>query len=423
MRLGASGVVLCLLVAGAVHAQEAQPSPLPKAQPASAHEAQPTLSAPPIVAPTPGPTPAPDAPLYTAETLYDEAFAALAAGDAPLSARRLQQLLLEFPEHPLAAKARRLLDQIAVPSTRVPDDATASRWNANTSVARDFEESEAPRDPHRPTTAARAELIFFQTLHGVALGLEVCAMAECEAAEPWVGTMMLGGGAGFAASYLLSRDGVSPGLARALTNGTIWGAAHGIEVFIGTEMEQGVDEEIRLGASLGLGQLGGVGVAALLYNALHPTAGQVSLASSGGIWASVITGEMLGIIQPDEANGGVAWLFMATGDLGLIAGGLLGAHQPMSASRVLMIDAGGVLGSLVGLGLGVLVAPDDEFGDQDLGVTFGVGLIGTLAGLGSAYYFTNEWDGAGSDAAQSTTPQLALVPSQDGATLSIHGQW
>jgi hypothetical protein len=260
-----------------------------------------------------------------------------------------------------------------------------------------------------------------QTLHGVALGLEVCAMAECQDAEPWVAAMMLGAGTGFAASHFITHKGVSPGLARALTNGTLWGAAHGLEVFFGAELDRGFDEELWLGASLALGQLGGVGVAALLHDALDPTAGQVSLASSGGIWANVITGEVLGILEPDSSGGSLAWLLMATGDVGLVAGGLLGSYQPMTASRVLMIDAGGVLGSLVGLGLGVLVAPDD-FGDPDTRVMFGVGLIGTLTGLGSAYYLTNEWD-ASDDAAQSTTPTFGLLPTRDGATLALQGQW
>ena len=46
-------------------------------------------------------------------------------------------------------------------------------------------------------------------------------------------------------------------------------------------------------------ELAGIGVGGLLYASLRPPAGQVSVTSSGGIWAYVVTGQLLGIIQPD----------------------------------------------------------------------------------------------------------------------------
>lgn len=393
---------------------------------AYAQEAAPQSVAPVVIEASP------DSQRPSPEALYDQAFAALASGDRALAARHLQQLVLDYPDHAVTAKARPLLESLATaPSTRAeaappvpsappapstPDTRSAPAPGAWQAGANDHDQA--------PTSAARAELIFFQTLHGFVLGTEVCTIAECDEIQPWVATMMLGAGLGFGASFALSMDGVTPGLARALTNGALWGAAHGIEVYVGAELEVGVDEELRLAGSLALGQLSGMGAAGLLYASLHPTPGQVSVTSSGGIWAGVLTTEMLGILQPDSSGGAIGWLFMATTDVGLVAGGVLASHEPMSVSRVLMIDAGGVVGTLVGLGLGVLVAREDEFGDPDLSMMSTFGLIGTLTGLGSAYHLTHEWDRDDTSATnEGNTPQLALIPSRDGASMTLSGQW
>jgi len=165
-----------------------------------------------------------------------------------------------------------------------------------------------------------------------------------------------------------------------------------------------------------------MGAAALLHYALQPTTGQVSLTSSGGIWSTVITVEVTGMVDPNDPGPALGWLFMATGDAGLVAGGLLASQEPMTASRVLMIDAGGVLGSLIGLGLGVLAAPMDEFNEPDARVVFSLGLAGTLSGLGSAYYLTHDWD-RHDDSDNAATPHVALAATSNSATMTMSGQW
>jgi hypothetical protein len=336
------------------------------------------------------------------------AFAALAAGDRALARGLLEQLLRLAPEHELADEAREVLtvieDAAKTPAQTVsvgPPPAVAEQ-----------PPSHAPKlapERARTTGAARAELIFVQTVHGIALGGELCLMAECEDARAVTGLLMAGGGVGFAASFFGSRSGVTPGFARALTDGMLWGAANGLFVMLATDaLDQTFDEGPVVGAHLALGQLLGVGAAWGLYAGLQPTTGQVSLTSSGGLWMLAVVAQVLGATEADltEATWGLALL--GASDVGLFAGGLLASRQPMSASRVLMIDAAGLLGGLTGLGLGVLLQSDSP----QPGPTFALGATGTLVGLGLGYALTRRWD---DDAAHDEQASVHVVPVAGGA--------
>lgn len=385
----------------------------PAESPATRTE-QPEVTEPQATAPT------------SAQDLYDQAFAALADGSRDSATQLLHTLEETFPDDPLTPKARRLLDAMAKSQEAAQPELLTIDLPPTTTPPFEAPRSVAPTQPDEgteaPTSMARAEVIFFQTLHGMALGLELCVMAECRDAQPFVGSMMLGAGLGFGASYLMAQDGVSPGLARALTNGVLWGMVHGIELYSSTELSDHDHDLVALTATMALGQISGMALAGGMHQAWHPTAGQVSLTSSGGIWANVLTLQMLGVIQPDTMDDNLGWLLMATGDAGLLAGGLLARNEPMSTSRVLMIDAGGVLGTLTGLGIGVL-ATSSRFNEEDARVMFSLGLIGTMGGLVSSYVLTKSWQEDAHDGGGTTTPQLSLAPTRDGATLSMFGAW
>jgi hypothetical protein len=101
----------------------------------------------------------------------------------------------------------------------------------------------------------------------------------------------------------------------------------------------------------------------------------------------------------------------------VLAGALLAHSVPMTTSRVLLIDAGGLLGTLSGLGLAVLAQGDDVHA----AATLVPGLLGTLTGLGVAYYLTQDWDSAEDTAA--TQLHMGLAPIRGGALASVSGFW
>jgi hypothetical protein len=387
----ALGAALC---ASAVRAQQPQAAP---GEPAIAPESNPPL--------------APGARLTDAEVeaRYHGAFEALARGERDAAVQLLQSIVEAAPEHSLAEHARKLLSDLAATA---PPAQRPSSWLPEEDRA---PPSAAPRAPHaqaqHPTSTARAELVFFQTLHGIALGAEFCALIACNGAQPWVLSMMAGAGAGFAASWHFSRSGVTPGLSRSLTDGVLWGAANGI----GLALALGdTDRATSTAAFLAGGQLIGLGLAGLLYDRFEPTAGQVSLTASGGLWSLAVAAQFVGALDGHYGSRTWAWVLLGTGNAGVLAGAMLARSVPMTTSRVLLIDAGGLLGTLTGLGVAVLAQGNDIQPTP----TLIPGLIGTLTGLSIAYSLTSDWDTVDRTAAQL---HLGVMPVPSGAAASLGG--
>jgi hypothetical protein len=75
-----------------------------------------------------------------------------------------------------------------------------------------------------------------------------------------------------------------------------------------------------------------------------------------------------------------------------------------------MIDAGGILGMLGGMGVMVLLE-----GDQvDSEPFFASAIVGTAAGLGISTYLTRNWD------IPEVPGELAMVPT-DGGVMALYG--
>jgi len=333
--------------------------------------------------------------------LYHEAFSALAQGRSDEAARLLSDLRTRYPDHEASARATPLLDSLrGVRSETVPPAPTGYD-NVPPPAP-----PEAPRPseagPEQPTGTARAELVMGQTLHGILLGVEVCVAFGCEDVQPWVLSLMLGAGGGFGLSMWLSVDGVTPGLARSLNSGTEWGLWHGLMLALASSYYGSTSDEAKtVMTSMAIGQLVGLGAGGLAYYLAHPTTGQVSLTSSGGIWLTIATLLTLAFLEVEPADEtSIFWTALIASDIGLVGGGLFASQMPMSAGRVLLIDAGGLLGTLLGMGIDLLAEGDDPSPKP----FFGLALVGLLAGLGLSYYFTRDWD--------EPEPQPGAVPTQ-----------
>jgi len=408
-RLGACRALVILVIAcmsARARAQAATETPAEVPQPK-----EPSAEAPSTEVSPPGA----HAELASPQELYDLAFAALAEGDRALATSLLQQLMTEAPDDPHAAKARGVLalleehEPTPTVGTLTPEPAQAAPERPEPRAV-----PESGREHH--TSAARAELVFAQTVHGIAFGAEICMIARCEDERGLIGLLMLGGGTGFALSYFGSEQGVTPGFARALTDGALWGAAHGLMFMAATSaLDDDANEDQTVGAHLAIGQLLGLGAAVGLHAALEPTPGQVSLTSSGGLWMLLSTAQLLGALDGDFDGSTWGIALLVASDVGLVSGGLLASAQPMSASRVLMIDAMGLVGGLTGLGIGVVAQEDPE---PEL--TFSLGLLGTLTGLGLGYGLTAHWDDDEDGRDDDGRASLQIVPVAGGAMAAAH---
>lgn len=367
-------------------------------------------------APAPGATPAAELEDHAlAAELYDLAFDALASGKRAHAREILLQLRSQFPADLLALRAAELLgaldaaDQAATEAVK-PSPPPSQAIPAAQGSARGATAAGAAVGG-RPTGAARAEVVFFQTVHGLALGAELCTVLECNDIRAWALSIMLGAGSGLGVSLYATRDGVTPGLARALTSGVEWGVWHALMLGFATDaFEGGVDEDRRIAGGLMLGQLAGLGAGALGYHLLRPTAGQVSLTSSGGIWTTVAAGLSVAISGTEPDENVLLGVLLAASDIGLLAGGYFASRQPMSAGRVLVLDAGGLLGTLTGGGLAALAMGEGAEPEP----VAALALLGMLSGLSVSYVLTRDWDADEGEHAAAPV-SLAVLPTQGGA--------
>ncbi len=321
---------------------------------------------------------------------YHAAFQALAMGNRASAISELNALNSQYPDHPLAARARFLVG-IMAPGIGGPQDQITHG--------------------EKPTGLARGELVATQTIHGIAIGAEICLILECDDGRAVVGLLLVGGGLGLTASLLYDSDiGMTPGHTAALNSGTIWGAWQGAAI-LGI-MEP--DSTPAVGGTLLLTQLGGLALGEVIHQTLEPTSGDVSMATSAGFWTGALTffGHAANKFDADSTTT-MATLLIAS-DVGLLAGAVASKYYPMTRSRTLIVDAGGLLGALVGMGVPFLIQNEDS----TPGLIFGGAIAGTLAGLGTSYYLTRDWD-----APEELGFQLNVTPVEGGATVGVAGLW
>lgn len=323
--------------------------------------------------------------------LYDQAFESLAQADRRRAARLLDDVVRLFPNHPAAAPADAILRRLNEPSV-MPGAGVM----------------EATRDG--PATAfSRAELAVIQTIHGVVLGGEACALIECNSAPAIGGLLLLGGGAGLAGSLLLSRDGITPGHTAAVNAGTVWGGTLTLNLMLTAS------DGLERGHIAGImaGQLLGLGVGHLAWKLTHASAGDVSLASSGGLWLGYL-GLMVNLLATgDDGPDGrrITGTFFGAGLGGLVLGGLVAHYVPMSRGRVFVIDGGGIVGTLAGFAVSLLFSAEEK--SAVIAPT-----LGAVAGLGLTAFLTRDWD-----APDVPGVTFFVVPSEGGANVGFGGRF
>lgn len=277
----------------------------------------------------------------------------------------------------------------------------------------------APRDP--PGSGA-TELIVFETLHGLFLGLALPVVLEASDPAPFGLGLLLGGPTGLILSRAYARARQpNAGQARAIVWGGTWGALTSLFLY------QAFEDQSTLEGSFGAmtaGLIGGTLFGG--YVARQPiSGGDATMAIHSTFWGGWV-GLALGIIADD--GGEEVWTpLLIGGNAGLLAASIAARKVEMSSGRVWIITAAGLAGGVAGIGLDILLQPDDAT------VAVGVPLLASLAGLALGASATRTYDAgriASSGPRAGTLlslregrlrwgvplPQPALVPRDDGRT-------
>jgi hypothetical protein len=234
------------------------------------------------------------------------------------------------------------------------------------------------------TGAGRTGFVTFNTLYGGFLGLAIpAAFNQDDATAAGIG-LLIGAPAGFFASRAFARKHFhSAGQAGAASFVTVWGT------WLGLGVQQALDigdretcnefdcysdqSDTAPWVAMSLGGLAGIGAGWALASTKEIRPGTSTLVAHSAFWGTWF-GVSLGRVADLHGNG----LFtsaLLVGNAALLAAiPAAGSWRP-SSSRVRLITAAGLAGGLAGLGIDLIVQPDDER------IGFGIAAAGSAAGL------------------------------------------
>jgi hypothetical protein len=190
----------------------------------------------------------------------------------------------------------------------------------------------------------------------------------------------------------------------------VWGFWFGIASIIALDTEG--DDSL---ATVMLSGAGFTGLGLLVALAGEPTAGQVAMANSGGLWTGIVTALFLATLDEGDERSFFGAEMAATGG-GLLAFSLLSRVVPVTRGRMLLIDAGGIIGGLAGAAL-VFSFTGNDLDDGDI-IFLGAGM-GTLGGLALTTYLTRNFD-------YRNMPEVTLAPTSTkhgGMGLAMMGRF
>lgn len=307
------------------------------------------------------------------EKRYEEGFVKLSEQRYQDSIRLFDEVLHDCPSHPFASEMRRLAkEQVKVAG--IQEDSEGGSW------------------------LARAEVIAFQTLHGIGQGIFICVAAECDNARVVAG-LGIGGALLFGGASFWLSSGISSGSALAVNSGTGWGIWNGLALSIALDLDDGGPFGMISGVALGGTALGIV--AAYLFD---PSPSQVSLANTTGIWSGALAALAM-LIHGEGSERAFFGVEMAVTNLGMIGGAIAGQFIDIGRGWLFVVDAGGVLGGLLGAGVALLI---DNSPSREL--VGGMAMTGMLGGLVGGYFITRAFksDDSKDDSQVSVSPVLPV---------------
>ncbi len=263
-----------------------------------------------------------------------------------------------------------------------------------------------PSTPGLLDRTGRGELVWFSTLVGIWVADGLGAVGRIDDGKVYLALTIAGSGAGLGSSLLATRSGsISAGRASTISSSWAWSSVNAATIAAIAE----ASDRDGLAATIGTG-LVGIGVSAALTRGGAPSVGDISLVNSAGFWGLVAGSLSLTFIQPDDGKT-VGWTLLGATDAGLLVGALLASRYEVSRSRALVVDAGGLLGGLVGVAVPVF---SDASNPRAYG---GWTLAGIAAGLAATQVLTRNWDAPASAAASPARAMPVVTRLADG-TLS-----
>lgn len=259
---------------------------------------------------------------------------------------------------------------------------------------------------------SRAGLVSFGTLFTTWLGVGALILADVEDPVPYGLVLIAGPVGGLAGSLSLTRNSeLSDGQASLINLGGVWG----IWQAVGAANLADASEKLTVGASMVGGAIG-LALAGSIVKGRDISPGDATLINFGGIWGTwfSICGAMAARDRSSDNSKFVLGSAMMGGNVGLSAMAAWPTKLNMSRARARLINIGGIVGTLYGLGTSVLLDIEPEA--RTFWALMG---IGGVVGLTAGAYFTRNYDTPASYFTESGMGLLNLEPAEKKWNLSL----
>ena len=259
---------------------------------------------------------------------------------------------------------------------------------------------------------SRAGLVGFGTLFTTWLGVGALILADVEDPVPYGLVLIAGPVGGLAGSLSLTRNSeLSDGQASLINLGGVWG----IWQAVGAAALADASEKPTVYASMVGGALG-LALASSIVKNRDISPGDATLINFGGIWGTwfSICGAMAARNRDADNSKFVLGSAMMGGNIGLLTMAGWSTKLNMSRARARLINIGGIVGTLYGLGTSILLDIEPE--DRSFWSLMG---LGSAVGLIAGAYFTRNYDTPESYFTQSGVGLLNLEPVEKRWNLSL----
>ena len=259
---------------------------------------------------------------------------------------------------------------------------------------------------------SRASLVGFGTLYTTWLGVGTLILLDAEDPIPYGLVLIAGPLSGLTGSLSLTRNSqLSDGQASLINLGGVWGVWQAVAA----ANLAGASDKLRVGASMAGGAIG-LALASSIVKDRAISPGDATLINFGGIWGTwfSICGAMAARDRSSDSSKFVLGSAMMGGNIGLLTVAGWSTKLNMSRARASLINIGGVVGTLYGLGTSILL--DIESEDRSFWSLMG---LGGMIGLTAGAYFTRNYDTQTSYFTESNIGLLNLGPTEKGWNLSF----
>lgn len=266
--------------------------------------------------------------------------------------------------------------------------------------------------PKRISGMSRASLVGFGTLFTTWVGVGTLILLDVEEAVPYGFVLIVAPLSGLAGSLNLTREsGLSDGQASLITLGGTWG----IWQAVGAASLANADGKPTVGASIAGGTIGLV-LAGSIVSGKDISPGDATLINFGGIWGTwfAICGSMAVRDRSRDDSNFILSSAMMGGNVGLTTMAVWSTKLNMSRARARLINIGGIVGTLYGLGANILLEIEPE--DRSFWSLMG---LGGVVGLAAGSYFTRNYDTPISYFTDSGMGLLNLNPGENRWSLSF----